>query len=101
MQPQCKTDLSTTPKIPVQHEPGISATHVTTSVQTDLAGFVNEDYIDNYYVFEDGVDYEDEDEEEDDDMEEVEFDEILSNPNESHQIGNYKLGDDVYLEVCT
>ncbi|KAK0168635.1 hypothetical protein PV327_002413 [Microctonus hyperodae] len=103
MQSQCKSDTSTMPKIQTINEATRTAL-ISTAVQTDLAGFVNEDYFDNYYVFEDGVDYEDEDEEEDDDddeEEEVEFDEILSNSNDSRQGKNYKLGEDVYLEEVT
>lgn len=87
------------PKIQTINE-ATRTTLMSTAAQTDLAGFVNEDYFDNYYVFEDGVDYEDEDEEDDDDEEEeVEFDEILSNPNDNRRGENYKLGEDVYLEV--
>ncbi|XP_063995678.1 E3 ubiquitin-protein ligase PDZRN3 [Diachasmimorpha longicaudata] len=76
---------------------------VSTGVQTDLGGLINEDYDENYYVFEDGEEYDFENEENDgDDVEEVEeFDEIFSNSVDPHQLRDYKVHEDVYFEEVT
>ncbi|XP_034939235.1 E3 ubiquitin-protein ligase PDZRN3 isoform X2 [Chelonus insularis] len=107
--PQCKNDaLTVSTKTPTQEQitPTKTVTLVSTAVQTDLGGFVNDEYFDNYYVYEDGVEYDDEEDEDDDDDdvddgELIKLNEILSNPNDGRQIENYKLGNDVILEEVT
>ncbi|KAF7993507.1 hypothetical protein HCN44_010102 [Aphidius gifuensis] len=74
------------------NEPKKLLNYTTTSVQTELVGLINDDYVDNYYVFEDGDDYDDDQDNEDVEVEE--YDEMTN-------IRDFKLREDVYFEEVT